>query len=52
MTKTLAMASHKNHDLNVMKVGNVFDFQVIYMLYWRFHFENDVPINCLFTQRN
>ena len=27
-----------------------FDFQVDHMLYWRFHFEKEVPINCLFTQ--
>ena len=27
-----------------------FDFQVNYMLYWQFHFENDDPINVLFTQ--
>ena len=29
---------------------NIFDFQVNYMLYWRFHFKNEIPINHLFTQ--
>ena len=27
-----------------------FDFQVNYMLYWRFHFKKEIPINRLFTQ--
>ena len=26
------------------------DFQVNYMLYWRFHFKKEIPINYLFTQ--
>ena len=51
MTKTLSMVSRNNYNLNA-KWGfcNIFDFQVNYMLYWQFHFENEILVNCLFTQ--
>ena len=32
-----------------MRFWRVFDFQINYMLYWRFHFEKGIPINCSFT---
>ena len=51
MTKTLSMVSHKNYYLSANEdFFNIFDFQVIYMLYWRFHFENETTVNCLLTQ--
>ena len=40
MTKALAMVSHKNHNLSANEgFGNIFDSQVVYMLYWQFHYE-------------
>jgi hypothetical protein len=33
-----------------MRVLSFFGFQVNYMLYWPFHFEKEIPVNCLFTQ--
>ena len=33
-----------------MRVLSFFDFQVNYMLYWWFHFEKEILVNCLFTQ--
>ena len=42
--------SRKNHNLNAQKgLVNIFDFQVNYMLHWRFFFDNETPINCSFT---
>ena len=41
------MVSDKNYNLNANE--GPFDFQVSYMIYWRFHFKNEIPINCLFT---
>jgi len=35
--------------LVLMRFLRVFDFQVNYMLYWRFYFEKGIPINCSFT---
>ena len=32
-----------------MRFLRVFYFQINYMLYWRFHFEKEIPINCSFT---
>jgi hypothetical protein len=33
-----------------MRVLSFSNFQVKYLLYWWFHFEKEIPINCLFTQ--
>jgi hypothetical protein len=33
----------------LMRFLRVFDFQINYMFYWRFHFEKGIPINCSFT---
>ena len=50
MTKNLSMVSHENSNLNANEDFLVFFyFQVNYMFYWRFHFENEIPGNCLFT---
>jgi hypothetical protein len=51
MKKTLSMVSHRTYDLKG-KWGfcNIFNFQVNHMLYWWFHFENEIWVNCLFTQ--
>ena len=43
MTKTLAMVSHKNYNLSANHDV------VIFLTSKLFHFENEVPINCLFT---
>ena len=48
MTKTLSMASHKIYNLNANEGFVIFcDFQVDYMVFLRFHFENEIPVNCL-----
>ena len=50
MTKTLSMVSHKNYNVNANEdFCNISDFQVNCMLYWRFHFENEILVNRLFT---
>ena len=44
------MVSHKNYNLNVNEDFVIlFDLQVDYMLHWWFHFRNEIPMNCLFT---
>ena len=43
------MVSHKRLIFNVNEVFFVFDLQVNYMFHWQFHFRNEIPINCLFT---
>ena len=55
MAKTLSMASHKNYNLGVSEGSVIFFTPYLYifnnyMLYWRFHFDNKIPVNCLFTQ--
>ena len=51
--KKIQIVSHKNYNLSGSEgFCNIFDFQVDYMLYWRFHFGNEIPINCLFIQWN
>ena len=52
MTKILSMVSHKNYNLITTNEGLVIFliFQFNCMLYWRVHIENEIPINCLFTQ--
>ena len=49
MTKILWIISRKNYNLNANKGCNTFDFQVNYMFYWRFHFDNETPVNCSIT---
>ena len=45
------MVSRKNYNLNTNEGFVIFfDFQVNFMFYWRFHFDNDTPVNCSFTQ--
>ena len=44
MAQTLSMVSHKNYDLGA---NEGFDFQINYMVYWQFDFENEIPTNCL-----
>ena len=42
---------NKNHNLNASEGFIIFcNFQIIYMLYWRFHFENEIPVNWWFAQ--
>jgi hypothetical protein len=50
MTKTFSMVSHKNYNLSVNEGFVIFLLPVNYMLYWRFHFEKESQVNCLFTQ--
>ena len=39
-----------SHKKNFNQSCNIFDFQVNYMFYWHVHFDNEIPINCVFTQ--
>ena len=51
MTKIFSMVSHKNYNLGVWwGFCNLSDFQVNYILYWRFYFENEILVIFLFTK--
>ena len=51
MIKTFSKVSRKICNLNANKAFVILiDFQSNYMFYWRFHFDNETPINCSFTQ--
>ena len=46
------MVGHKNYHLSINEDFHIFNFQVTYIVYWRSHFGNEIPINSLFTMWN
>ena len=49
MTKVPFNGNSQNYyNLNAeWGIRNIPDFQVNYMLYWRFHLKNEIPVNCV-----